>query len=78
MAFCFIRTCTRSKGSIGRALKHLNITVSKRSFTFSYNGPRKLDDLMKTEAIEGKTSIELADIWYTYHEEKVRRNIYLS
>jgi len=39
---------------------------------FSFAGPRRLDDLIKKERLQGKSGTEIADIWYTYHEEKVR------
>ncbi|EED94756.1 hypothetical protein THAPSDRAFT_261387 [Thalassiosira pseudonana CCMP1335] len=37
---------------------------------FSYAGPRKLQDILKTELIEGKTKSEIQDLWLTYHEGK--------
>ena len=42
-----------------------------RQFTFTFAGPRKLDDLIKKETIHDKSRVEIADIWYSYHEEKV-------
>lgn len=41
-----------------------------RSFTYSFAGPKKLEDLLKKDIIDGKTGDEITDIWYTYHEEK--------
>lgn len=38
--------------------------------TFSFAGPRKLDDVIKTSLLENKTGSELADIWCSYHETK--------
>lgn len=39
---------------------------------FSFAGPRKLKDILKsTETLGMKTSSEIADVWYTYHETKV-------
>eukprot|EP00586_Coscinodiscus_wailesii_P009676 CAMPEP_0172509736 /NCGR_PEP_ID=MMETSP1066-20121228/222595_1 /TAXON_ID=671091 /ORGANISM="Coscinodiscus wailesii, Strain CCMP2513" /LENGTH=233 /DNA_ID=CAMNT_0013288359 /DNA_START=173 /DNA_END=874 /DNA_ORIENTATION=+ len=38
--------------------------------SFSFAGPRKLSDVMKTELLEGKSKSEVSDIWMTYHEEK--------
>ena len=46
---------------------------SVRCFSFSFAGPRKLDDIMKKELVEDKSPTEVADIWYTYHEGKVRK-----
>uniref|UniRef100_A0A7S2EBW8 ATP synthase mitochondrial F1 complex assembly factor 1 n=1 Tax=Trieres chinensis TaxID=1514140 RepID=A0A7S2EBW8_TRICV len=43
-----------------------------RSFSFSFAGPRKLDEIMKTELLEGKSASEVTDIWMTYHEGKDR------
>ena len=39
---------------------------------FSFAGPQKLTDVMKTELLEDKTSTEISDIWLTYHETKER------
>lgn len=39
--------------------------------TFSFAGPRKLDDVIKTSLLENKTGSELAEIWCSYHETKV-------
>lgn len=44
--------------------------MTARSFSFSYAGPRKLDDVIKTELLTNKTGSEIADIWYSYHEGK--------
>ncbi len=45
------------------------LTIQKRS-NFSYAGPRKLSDILKTELLEDKTSTEISDMWMTYHEGK--------
>ena len=39
---------------------------------FSFAGPRKLEEVLKTELIEGKNKAEISDIWMTYHENKER------
>ena len=39
---------------------------------FSFAGPQKLDEIMKTELLEDKTKSEISDIWMAYHEEKER------
>ena len=44
---------------------------SRRTLSFSFAGPRKLDDVIKKDLIEEKSGAEVADIWYTYHETKV-------
>lgn len=41
-----------------------------RSFSFSFSGARKLDEILKKELLEDKTAAEVSDIWYTYHEER--------
>jgi hypothetical protein len=43
-----------------------------RNFTFSFAGPRKLDDIIKRDTLEMKSTLEIEDIWLTYHENKVR------
>jgi hypothetical protein len=45
--------------------------LNRFSSSFSFRGPSKLDDIVKKEAFQGKSRNEVADIWYTYHEEKV-------
>ena len=44
---------------------------SARHLSFSFAGPKKLDDVLKKELVQDKSGTELADIWYTYHEGKV-------
>ena len=39
---------------------------------FSFAGPRNLNEILKTELIEGKNKAEISDIWMTYHENKER------
>jgi len=46
-----------------------NQFLQKRS-NFSYAGPRKLSDILKTELLEDKTVTEISDMWMTYHEGK--------
>ena len=43
--------------------------VQKRS-NFSFAGPRKLNDILKTELLQDKSSTEISDMWMTYHEGK--------
>ena len=45
--------------------------VATRQFSFTFAGPRALDDIIKKELLENKTGAEIADIWYTYHEARV-------
>jgi hypothetical protein len=44
----------------------------ERLFSFNFAGPRRLEDILKKELVEDKSATEVADIWYTYHENKVR------
>lgn len=46
--------------------------VTSRHMGFSFAGPRKLEEVLKTELIEGKNKAEISDIWMTYHENKER------
>jgi hypothetical protein len=43
-----------------------------RSFSFSFVGPKTLEDVLKKDLIAGKSATEVADIWFSYHEKKVR------
>lgn len=45
---------------------------NRRYLSFTFVGPRKLDELIAKEKLTEKTGAEIADIWFTYHEEKVR------
>lgn len=66
----FIRTQPISIFS--KAITNFTNSTSKRTFTFTFAGPKNLDELLKKESIVDKTGNEVTDIWYTYHEEKVR------
>jgi hypothetical protein len=41
-----------------------------RCFSFSFAGPKTLDNILKTDLVEGKTATEISDMWYSYHEGK--------
>ena len=43
---------------------------SSRPFSFSFAGPKNLEDILKKELVQDKSRSEVADIWYTYHEGK--------
>lgn len=49
--------------------KHSPVQNAVRT-NFSYAGPRKLSDVLKTDLLEGKSSAEISDLWMTYHEGK--------
>mmetsp|Transcript_26650 Transcript_26650/g.37555 ORF Transcript_26650/g.37555 Transcript_26650/m.37555 type:complete len:215 (+) Transcript_26650:114-758(+) len=41
-----------------------------RSFSFSFAGPRKLEEIVKLDLLEGKTAEEVTEIWKSYHDTK--------
>ena len=41
-----------------------------RYFSFSFVGPKRLDDIFKKEMVQDKTRTDISDLWYTYHENK--------
>lgn len=45
-------------------------TTHARCFSFSFAGPKELNDILKKELVQDKPRSEVADIWYSYHEEK--------
>jgi hypothetical protein len=58
-----------------RAVKPLRFVAQKhvttRNFSFTFAGPRTLDEIIKKDLMEDKTGTEVADVWYSYHESKV-------
>ena len=44
-----------------------------RLFSFSFAGPKSLDDILKKDMVANKTKAEVADLWFTYHESRVRK-----
>jgi hypothetical protein len=57
------------------ALFHALPKSSVRHLSFSFAGPRSLDEILKKELVEDKTKSDLEDIWKNYHEEKVIRMV---
>lgn len=51
----------------------LSMSRPRRNFSFSFVGPKTLDDVIKKELVTEKSGAEVADIWYSYHENKVSR-----
>lgn len=49
----------------------LNTFTKARSFSFTFAGPRSLEEIIKKELVEEKTQAELEVIWKTYHDQKV-------
>ena len=37
---------------------------------FSFAGPKSLDDIMKMDKVADKTTTEIADLWYAFHDDK--------
>jgi hypothetical protein len=54
---------------------HQRLTPT-RSFSFSFVGPKTLEDVLKKDLMAGKSATEVADIWFSYHEKKVRTCFY--
>ena len=50
----------------------------KRYLSFSFVGPKTLDDIMKKDKMVGKSASELSDLWFAYHDSKVRSAIYFT
>ena len=46
----------------------------RRSLSFTFAGPRDLNEIIKADLLENKSGAEIADIWYTYHES--RQNVH--
>lgn len=42
-----------------------------RFSSFSFAGPRKLNDILKQDMIADKTGAEVSELWHLYHESKV-------
>jgi hypothetical protein len=55
-----------------RQLQRPAVAGAERLFSFSFVGPKTLEDVLKKELVADKSATEVADIWYTYHEDKVR------
>jgi len=54
-----------------RQLQRPVMAGAERLFSFNFAGPKTLEDILKKELIEDKSATEVADLWYTYHENKV-------
>ncbi|GKY99444.1 hypothetical protein MPSEU_000898900 [Mayamaea pseudoterrestris] len=54
-----------------KTLSRLTHLVSKRSLSgFSFVGPKSLDDVLKLEKVADKSTTDLADLWYAFHDDK--------
>jgi hypothetical protein len=60
----FLRLATRQQFTTGPS------TSTARCFSFSFVGPKNLEDILKKASVGDKSRSEVADLWYTYHEEK--------
>ena len=56
-----------------RPLSRIMQSTGIRQLSFTFAGPRSLDDILKKDLVKEKTGSEVAEIWFDYHEEKVRR-----
>mmetsp|Transcript_40789 Transcript_40789/g.74657 ORF Transcript_40789/g.74657 Transcript_40789/m.74657 type:complete len:324 (-) Transcript_40789:89-1060(-) len=67
-----------TNGSILSSRKDETLTQKSYSYpiqknirtNFSYAGPKKLSDVLKTELLDEKSAAEISDLWMTYHEGK--------
>lgn len=59
-----------------RQLQRPIVAGTERLFSFSFVGPKTLEDIIKKELVQDKSATEVADIWFTYHENKVSRYEY--
>jgi hypothetical protein len=50
-------------------------TRTRRNMSFNFTGAKTLNEILKTELIQDKSKTEIADLWYTYHENKVRNGL---
>ena len=66
----------RSSASVATLVKRTSTPSSsaaipsRRSFSFSFAGPKKLDDILKKDLVDEKPATEISDMWYSYHEGK--------
>ena len=67
MVICFARKILSVSSSAG-----VRSRLSWRYLSFSFAGPRKLDDIIKKDLVEEKTGPEVAELWKSYHKDKVR------
>lgn len=64
---------TRRLGSssiLNRKLRSSLSVASNRCFSFSFAGPKKLNEILKIDLVEDKSKTEISDLWYSYHENK--------
>jgi hypothetical protein len=55
---------------IAYRLSRALVRPTQRWLSFSFAGPKTLDDVMKKDLMQGKSGAEISDIWYSYHENK--------
>ena len=68
-----VSSCLRGGGGHpNNATAAAAASFARRYLSFSFAGPRTLEEIIKKELIESKTAAEIEDIWFTYHESKVR------
>jgi ATP synthase mitochondrial F1 complex assembly factor 1 len=62
-------TTTATTTATSTATTTATTTRNQRCFSFIFTG-RRLADILKKELVQDKPSTEVADLWYTYHENK--------
>ena len=45
----------------------------KRYLSFSFAGPRQLDEILKKDMVADKSGTEVSDLWFSYHDSKVSK-----
>mmetsp|Transcript_26198 Transcript_26198/g.57499 ORF Transcript_26198/g.57499 Transcript_26198/m.57499 type:complete len:247 (+) Transcript_26198:138-878(+) len=61
---------TLRQAQSSRIRSHDLTSVQTRPLSFSFAGPRKLDEILKVDMIEDKSSTDVEDLWLGYHETK--------
>ena len=42
----------------------------KRYLSFTFAGPRQLEEILKKDMVQDKSGTEVSDLWYSYHDQK--------
>ena len=54
-----------------RNLARLVGPTARRSLSgFSFAGPKRLEEVLKIDKVIDKSTAEVADLWYAFHEDK--------
>ena len=74
----FVRLACKRQLQRPAAAAVAGVTAQQRLFSFSFAGPKTLEDILKKKLVEDKTATEVSDLWFTYHENKVRTHVKLE